>query len=1080
MKTIKLILYLIISPLLLSGTLCLSKTPTVQYNYDELNRLVRVAYDNGSTQVFKYDELGNRIEQINHYVGFLQKNKANPLEITLYQFEDIVFRGLIGEEAGMIQKKQGDNKEVTMNLDGEVPEVKNWKWMFEGDSLVYEGQEVYHAFCSPGRFNVKTIVEYMDGGIVYYENFIDISPDLRVRSYDLYTCKSAVNIEISPSDLIYCNGDMLPVMAAYGGSGEYDYDWYPKESLLNSNSEKPLLVVADTNISLTLNVTDKETGITRSGIVNVYVNQEPVVLEQSDDVEVCLGEDTTLFVKTNYQNAVFQWYKNDEPIANSNENQLIVHDFNMLNAGKYSCRVMDTSLYSCIVFSEDIELSKVQDIIIDSIQESVILCNQNEYNLFVKATGSYINYQWQKDGHNVDSPNSSEYLLTDIDSNKTGDYRCLLINSKCGDTTVSGNIRIDMAVPPAITVQPENQSVCLGGTLAIHIEASGDDLLFEWYKDSVMIDTDEIAKDLVKHNITLSDTGKYYCNVVSDKCKTVSMSKEVTVKLREYPSVVVNTDSVLICRGNTLILKPKSVSDGVYYQWQIDNKDIENAFDKEYRNSQLTHRNSGLYRCIVTDSVCGFKDTSDYIPVYVYRSPEIISQIKDTAVCEGDDLELRIEAFGDGLQYTWSKNNFPIEQYTEGKIVIKNITKDDEGYYKCVVGSSYCGRENITSNLINVKVKLKPVIVETPETRYVSPGSNIELSTNAENCDSCYYQWYINGNLINDENGKIAGSQTSTLKIWGFDVESHSGEYFVKAINECGSDQSDNFTIKVIDIISEQPQSNGLCLGDSFDIPVVLKNIPPGNEPLFKWYKNGIELQNANISNLTYSSKITLNPVSYNDSGEYQAEIVLMPSGIKIYSEKANIWVEEKAIFNDMPPHTVCIDTITGDVMVLEVIAFGTKPIYYQWYKDLKPLANETSSILKVYNPGRNTGMYQCKAWNNCNIKNSDSALTYFVSVYTPVVENKSYLNYSLLPNKPNPFDESTFICFTLPYSQYAELTIYDALGKKIIVLYQGIADEGYNEIQFNSKEMDLSGGVYFYTLETLTFKDTKPMILLK
>ncbi|MCG8326227.1 MAG: T9SS type A sorting domain-containing protein [Chitinophagales bacterium] len=80
--------------------------------------------------------------------------------------------------------------------------------------------------------------------------------------------------------------------------------------------------------------------------------------------------------------------------------------------------------------------------------------------------------------------------------------------------------------------------------------------------------------------------------------------------------------------------------------------------------------------------------------------------------------------------------------------------------------------------------------------------------------------------------------------------------------------------------------------------------------------------------------------------------------------------------------------------------------------------------------------------------------------------------------NKPNPFFNQTTISFWLPEAGEANLTVYDISGKELKVV-DGYYDAGYHEVEIQRNEVP-SFGVYFYTLRTGTFIDTKQMILLE
>ncbi len=96
---------------------------------------------------------------------------------------------------------------------------------------------------------------------------------------------------------------------------------------------------------------------------------------------------------------------------------------------------------------------------------------------------------------------------------------------------------------------------------------------------------------------------------------------------------------------------------------------------------------------------------------------------------------------------------------------------------------------------------------------------------------------------------------------------------------------------------------------------------------------------------------------------------------------------------------------------------------------------------------------------------------------------------YSLSQNYPNPFNPVTKIRFSISEdgrreTQDVKLVIYDALGKEVMTLINQALEPGSYEVDFDSRSTkqnnELSSGVYFYSLSTDNFKETKRMVLMK
>jgi photosystem II stability/assembly factor-like uncharacterized protein len=85
---------------------------------------------------------------------------------------------------------------------------------------------------------------------------------------------------------------------------------------------------------------------------------------------------------------------------------------------------------------------------------------------------------------------------------------------------------------------------------------------------------------------------------------------------------------------------------------------------------------------------------------------------------------------------------------------------------------------------------------------------------------------------------------------------------------------------------------------------------------------------------------------------------------------------------------------------------------------------------------------------------------------------------YTLEQNYPNPFNPTTTINFSLPKAGIVELKVYDALGREVAVLVNNFTLQGRHTVSFDAS--GLSSGIYFYTLKSADFTDTKKMALIK
>lgn len=86
--------------------------------------------------------------------------------------------------------------------------------------------------------------------------------------------------------------------------------------------------------------------------------------------------------------------------------------------------------------------------------------------------------------------------------------------------------------------------------------------------------------------------------------------------------------------------------------------------------------------------------------------------------------------------------------------------------------------------------------------------------------------------------------------------------------------------------------------------------------------------------------------------------------------------------------------------------------------------------------------------------------------------------DYALDQNYPNPFNPSTVISFSTPKQGHVSLAVYNSLGQFVEELINEDLPAGNYKAQWRAA--NLASGVYYYTLTSQNFRESKKMILVK
>ena len=85
--------------------------------------------------------------------------------------------------------------------------------------------------------------------------------------------------------------------------------------------------------------------------------------------------------------------------------------------------------------------------------------------------------------------------------------------------------------------------------------------------------------------------------------------------------------------------------------------------------------------------------------------------------------------------------------------------------------------------------------------------------------------------------------------------------------------------------------------------------------------------------------------------------------------------------------------------------------------------------------------------------------------------------------NYPNPFNPSTSISYSISNGDYVSINIFNDNGLKVIELFNDYKSAGTYSVDWNGQNeigAQVSAGLYFYSINTGKFRQTKKMILLK
>jgi photosystem II stability/assembly factor-like uncharacterized protein len=134
---------------------------------------------------------------------------------------------------------------------------------------------------------------------------------------------------------------------------------------------------------------------------------------------------------------------------------------------------------------------------------------------------------------------------------------------------------------------------------------------------------------------------------------------------------------------------------------------------------------------------------------------------------------------------------------------------------------------------------------------------------------------------------------------------------------------------------------------------------------------------------------------------------------------------------------------------------------------------NDTTTFLSIFFTDENTGYFSRNDGRITKTTNGGG-----LPIGIEPVSSEIPAEFLLEQNYPNPFNPLTGIEFSIAKSGYVQLIIHDITGREIAQLVKGNLNAGSYNYDFDASS--LTSGVYFYTLASENFKQTKKMTLIK
>ena len=395
-------------------------------------------------------------------------------------------------------------------------------------------------------------------------------------------------------------------------------------------------------------------GTSVSLVGTIIMNGTPVIAQQPTDMNYCVGDNAAFSVTANGTGLTYQWQVNSgsgwsdlvnginySGVNNSTLNILTAplsfdgNQYRVIVSGSINCSGSTTS--NAVLFNED------PNPFISSQPVDQYVCPGDNAVFSVTASGSGLTYQWQVNtgggfvnvttGGVYSGATSATLNITGATSGMDGyTYQCIINGSICTGTSITNTVTLHGTTSPYISVQPQDQSVCIGDNVIMSVTANGSGLTYQWQVNTgsgfVNVTNGGVynganAASLIIAGATLGMNNYQYQVIINGvSCPDASTSNAVTLYVGQSPMIITDPNNTAICDGFDASFSVTTLGNNLTYQWQVNTgsgfADISNG--GVYSNATTTtlnitgadvSMNGYQYQVIVTGSInCALTSTS--------------------------------------------------------------------------------------------------------------------------------------------------------------------------------------------------------------------------------------------------------------------------------------------------------------------------------------------------------------------------------------------------------------------------------------------------------------------------------------
>lgn len=299
-----------------------------------------------------------------------------------------------------------------------------------------------------------------------------------------------------------------------------------------------------------------------SSPATLIVHQPAEVITHPVDLFVCEGQPASFSVTATGTALTYQWVKDFVNISGANSSTYTINSVTPADAGNYWVVINNF----CVATSSGgaiLTVKQPHNIITHPLSETK--CLGQSVRFTVVASGTYLHYQWQKDGVDIPGAIGSDYFINSITLPDAASYH-VIVTGDCNGPIISNDAVLTILEAAIIISQPLSQEKCPGEQVSFSVEASGQNLTYQWQFNNQNI-AGATNSTYTISAISTFNAGSYRV-IISNNCGIPLISTSAMLIVSPTVSAGIINGPASICRNQTGLFSSTGNSGG---SWESSN-----------------------------------------------------------------------------------------------------------------------------------------------------------------------------------------------------------------------------------------------------------------------------------------------------------------------------------------------------------------------------------------------------------------------------------------------------------------------------------------------------------------------------